>query len=83
MIIVVLDDLEEERLVDAVFGGGAWVDAVAHDGVTPRSAAELVADVLDCGLQEVDSGVGAGDAVHDCAAGPDGAFGEGGAELSE
>lgn len=43
----------------------------------------MVADVLDRGLEEVDSGVGARDAVEDCAAGPDRAFGEDGVELGE
>ena len=59
----VVDDLEEEGLVDPVFGGRARVYAVAHYGVAPGAAPELVPDVLYCGLEEVDSGAGAGDAV--------------------
>lgn len=41
-----VEDLEEEGLVEAVFGVFAGVDAVFYYGVAPGAAAELVPDVL-------------------------------------
>lgn len=73
-------DLEEQRLVEAVFGICARVYAVSDDGVAPGAAAELVAHVLHRWLEEVDTWGGA-DAVHDCPAGPYWALRESGLEF--
>lgn len=50
-----IKDLEEEGLVEAVFGVFAGVDAILDDSISPWATSELIADILDCRFEEVDA----------------------------
>jgi hypothetical protein len=69
------DKLEEDRLVFAVFGVGAGVDAQAAVSVAPGAGADGEADVGESVTSEEDGGI-EGELVKEGTAGPDGTGGK-------
>jgi len=75
--LLLLHDLEDERLIDAVLRVCAGIEAESDDGVAPGTGGKDVTDVLDGGFEVVFCS--AAEVVVEAAAGGDGTRGEEGA----